>query len=193
MWCTAGCPAALPLWSGIRQPESGPLCTTWAGRDQTACTAIAGPGGASEKLTLTLRAGCNDCGVYVWSWDVASVPDSSSTNLASAADKGAEPLWPAPQASAKLTAHRSDVHLLSFSHAGDAVATGSRDGSVRVSYLKDECLLSLVSRPMLSLSGRGPKAAPRRQRGTGGACCLSAAVGMLWLLAHAMAPREGAC
>ncbi|KAL4448446.1 hypothetical protein ABPG75_005665 [Micractinium tetrahymenae] len=40
--------------------------------------------------------------------------------------------WPAPKEVCQLKGHRNDVILLQFSHAGDRVATGSKDGSVRV-------------------------------------------------------------
>ena len=37
-----------------------------------------------------------------------------------------------PQEVARLPGHRNDVVLLYFSNAGDRLATGSKDGSVRV-------------------------------------------------------------
>jgi WD40 repeat protein len=40
--------------------------------------------------------------------------------------------WPLPQECCKLTGHRNDILLLQFSHDGEGIATGSKDGSVRV-------------------------------------------------------------
>jgi hypothetical protein len=40
--------------------------------------------------------------------------------------------WPAPLEVCQLKGHRNDVVLLQFSHDGERVATGSKDGSVRV-------------------------------------------------------------
>jgi hypothetical protein len=43
--------------------------------------------------------------------------------------------WPQPRELCQLRGHRNDVVLLQFSHGGDRVATGSKDGTVRVSAL----------------------------------------------------------
>jgi hypothetical protein len=40
--------------------------------------------------------------------------------------------WPAPRELARLTGHKNDLTQAKWSHAGGALATGSRDGSVRV-------------------------------------------------------------
>ena len=62
----------------------------------------------------------------------SSSPAAAAHQVESKATSSSEHAWPAPQASAKLLGHRNDVLLLQFSHAGDALATGSKDGFVRV-------------------------------------------------------------
>ncbi|PSC70372.1 WD40 YVTN repeat-like-containing domain,Bromodomain isoform [Micractinium conductrix] len=53
---------------------------------------------------------------------------------AAAADAAAGPPapWPLPKEICQLKGHRNDIILLQFSNGGDHVATGSKDGSVRV-------------------------------------------------------------
>lgn len=64
-----------------------------------------------------IAAGSNDCLSYVWHWDASS-----------------RQAWKAPAELCKLTGHRNDVVLLQFSHDGLSIATGSRDGTVRVCF-----------------------------------------------------------
>ena len=89
-------------------------------------------------------AGANDCNSYVWHWDLwssASEPASPAVygtasfkagqrRQCAAAAAGAA--WPQPEEVCRLTGHRHDVVVLHFSHDGEGIATGSKDGSVRV-------------------------------------------------------------
>lgn len=73
-------------------------------------------------------AGGNDCNTYVWHWDHSSIPATHDIGdgLLSMDE------WSKPQEMCKLTGHINDVLLLQFNHAGDMIATGSKDGTVRV-------------------------------------------------------------
>ena len=94
-------------------------------------------------------AGANDCNVYVWKWDLVQSPrqrlpaggfyappehidevEPAQHAPTKCNCKGGE--WPAPSELCKLQGHRHDVLLLQFSHDGDGIATGSKDGTVRV-------------------------------------------------------------
>ena len=89
-------------------------------------------------------AGANDCHSYVWRWDLwpseaTAAPmygprsleqESQRARWAPAAETGAS--WPQPEEVCSLAGHRHDVLLLQFSHDGQGIATGSKDGSVRV-------------------------------------------------------------
>jgi len=95
-----------------------------------------------------IAAGANDCFSYVWQWDLWPAATASAapratygaTSLqeersqeakwAPAAAPGA--VWPQPQGLCQMAGHRHDVLLLQFSHDGQSIATGSKDGSVRV-------------------------------------------------------------
>ena len=95
-----------------------------------------------------IAAGANDCFSYVWQWNLWPAAASSAapratygaTSLqeerlqeakwAPAAAPGA--VWPQPQGLCQMAGHRHDVLLLQFSHDGQSIATGSKDGSVRV-------------------------------------------------------------
>ena len=97
-----------------------------------------------------IAAGANDCHSYVWHWDLwpasagasaaragtygpTSLRDSAEAQWAPAAAAGA--MWPQPREVCQLAGHRHDVLLLQFSHDGQSIATGSKDGSVRVRVL----------------------------------------------------------
>lgn len=95
-------------------------------------------------------AGSNDCHIYAWFWDIASAMDKgkgaakqgtynvcdeeeAARNLApSVAQAPAAEGWPETQEVCRLGGHVNDVLLLQFSHDGTCVATGSKDGTVRV-------------------------------------------------------------
>ena len=95
-------------------------------------------------------AGSNDCHIYAWFWDIASAmdkgkgaakqatynvadEDEAARNLASARmPVPAAEDWPEVQEVCRLGGHVNDVLLLQFSHDGQSIATGSKDGTVRV-------------------------------------------------------------
>ena len=95
-------------------------------------------------------AGSNDCHIYAWFWDIASAADKgkaaarqgfynvvseedAARNLAPAAAVDLEAGdWPEPQETCRLGGHVNDVLLLQFSHDGHSIATGSKDGTMRV-------------------------------------------------------------
>ncbi|KAK9829398.1 hypothetical protein WJX72_005590 [[Myrmecia] bisecta] len=98
-------------------------------------------------------AGANDCNAYVWHWDVVKrlqhrpgrpfydppaeedledQPSSSSTAAPPALADLPPEQWPRPQELCKLQGHRNDVLLLQFSHDGEGIATGSKDGCVQL-------------------------------------------------------------
>ena len=94
-----------------------------------------------------IAAGANDCHSYVWHWDLwpASTSPSGSRGAYGAASlqdersrearwaaAAAGAAWPQPREVCQLPGHRHDVLLLQFSHDGQSIATGSKDGSVRV-------------------------------------------------------------
>jgi WD40 repeat protein len=96
-------------------------------------------------------AGSNDCHIYAWFWDIASAADKGKAaakqgfyNVVSEEDAArnlAPPAavdleagdWPEPQETCRLGGHVNDVLLLQFSHDGHSIATGSKDGTMRVS------------------------------------------------------------
>lgn len=96
-------------------------------------------------------AGSNDCHIYAWFWDIASAADKGKAaakqgfynvmseedavrNLSPAAAVDLEAGdWPEPQETCRLGGHVNDVLLLQFSHDGHSIATGSKDGTMRVS------------------------------------------------------------
>lgn len=96
-------------------------------------------------------AGSNDCHIYVWFWDIAAAldkgkaaakqgmynvtdEDAAARNLASTVPQAAlAEHWPEVQEVCRLGGHVNDVLLLQFSHDGQCIATGSKDGTVRVS------------------------------------------------------------
>lgn len=96
-------------------------------------------------------AGSSDCHIYAWFWDIAAVADKgkaaakqgfynvvseedAARNLAPAAAVDLEAVdWPEPQETCRLGGHVNDVLLLQFSHDGQSIATGSKDGTMRVS------------------------------------------------------------
>lgn len=57
--------------------------------------------------------------------------------------------WPVPKEVCQLKGHRNDAILLQFSHAGDRVATGSKDGSVRVRQPGCLVLVQWMAAPQL--------------------------------------------
>ena len=95
-------------------------------------------------------AGCNDCHIYAWFWDIASAADKGKAaakqgfyNVVSEQDavRNLDPAaavdldavdWPEPQEICRLGGHVNDVLLLQFSHDGQSIATGSKDGTMRV-------------------------------------------------------------
>ncbi|KAL0024726.1 hypothetical protein WJX77_011758 [Trebouxia sp. C0004] len=95
-------------------------------------------------------AGSNDCHIYAWFWDIASAADKGKAaakqgfynvvseedagrNLAPAAAVDLEAGdWPEPQETCRLGGHVNDVLLLQFSHDGHSIATGSKDGTMRI-------------------------------------------------------------
>lgn len=102
-------------------------------------------------------AGSNDCHIYAWFWDIASAvdkgkaaakqgtynvtdEDAAARNLAPAATQ-APPFedWPDVQEVCRLGGHVNDVLLLQFSHDGLSIATGSKDGTVRVRLAVQPC------------------------------------------------------
>lgn len=105
-------------------------------------------------------AGSNDCHIYAWFWDIASAADKGKAaaklgfyNVVSEQDaaRNLEPAaavdleaadWPEPQEVCRLGGHVNDVLLLQFSHDGQSIATGSKDGTMRVNLccLKPVCL-----------------------------------------------------
>ncbi|KAL3137809.1 hypothetical protein ABBQ38_005065 [Trebouxia sp. C0009 RCD-2024] len=94
-------------------------------------------------------AGSNDCHIYAWFWDIASAADKGKAatkqgfyNVVSEQDaaRNLEPAaavdlqaadWPDPQEVCRLGGHVNDVLLLQFSHDGQSIATGSKDGTMR--------------------------------------------------------------
>ena len=104
-------------------------------------------------------AGSNDCHLYAWHWDIAAAADKgkgaakqgfynvvseedAARNMAPAAAADLEAVdWPEPQETCRLGGHVNDVLLLQFSHDGQSIATGSKDGTMRVSA---GCLPSIV-------------------------------------------------
>lgn len=105
-------------------------------------------------------AGSNDCHIYAWFWDIAAAADKGKAaakqafyNVVSQQDaaRNLEPAaaidleaadWPEAQEVCRLGGHVNDVVLLQFSHDGQSVATGSKDGTMRVTLLP--CLNVLV-------------------------------------------------
>ena len=91
------------------------------------------------------------------SYNVTSQEDAAR-NLASAVanvpDVGN---WPEPHEVCRLGGHVNDVLLLQFSHDGQSIATGSKDGTIRVSCLLgclDWCnVLMCLAFPLLLSSG----------------------------------------
>ena len=109
-------------------------------------------------------AGANDCSIYVWSWSIlqqlqetsggCTAPASAADGdipvpiaAASAAAQGCESWWVLaehkPEELCRLEGHKNDVVLLQFSLDGQGIATGSKDGTVRVSI--PACMLYLVT------------------------------------------------
>ena len=82
----------------------------------------------------TIAAGSSDCSLYCWSWDPTGVlaGPKCGTDAAGQPQEPCGTARPQPQELCRLQGHKNDVHLLQFSRAGTAVATGSRDGFVRV-------------------------------------------------------------
>lgn len=98
-------------------------------------------------------AGSNDCHIYAWFWDIAATADKGKAaakqafyNVASQQDaaRNLEPAaaidleaadWPEPQEVCRLGGHVNDVLLLQFSHDGQCIATGSKDGTMRASLI----------------------------------------------------------
>lgn len=88
-------------------------------------------------------AGATDCSIYVWSWDTLSAVQASVAEVDSSDSN--EPATGAawhqlgkrkPQELCKLEGHKNDVMLLQFSPDGKGIATGSKDGTVRVSSVE---------------------------------------------------------
>ena len=88
-------------------------------------------------------AGANDCHCYIWQWDILSLPGRPKDGFYDPAEDQLHPRAPEPATTdpeklpqpvelCRLAGHKNDVQLLQFSHDGRTVATGSRDGSVRV-------------------------------------------------------------
>ena len=98
-------------------------------------------------------AGSNDCHIYAWFWDIAAAADKGKAaakqgfyNVFSQQDaaRNLEPPaaveleasdWPEPQEVCRLGGHVNDVLLLQFSHDGQSIATGSKDGTMRVNLM----------------------------------------------------------
>ena len=62
--------------------------------------------------------GSNDCSAYIWQWPIQELAPGET--------------WPMPQELCRLQGHSNDVILLQFSKSGERLATGSRDGTVRI-------------------------------------------------------------
>jgi WD40 repeat protein len=89
--------------------------------------------GAAGPSSGVLRA-CGPC--------LVAAPAGPSSTAAALRGGGAPAplaLPPAPEPMALLTGHRNDISMVLFSHAGDALATASNDGTVRVGGLLGGC------------------------------------------------------
>lgn len=107
-------------------------------------------------------AGSNDCHIYAWFWDIAAAADKGKAaakqafyNVVSQQDaaRNLEPAaaidleaadWPEPQEVCRLGGHVNDVLLLQFSHDGQCIATGSKDGTMRVTLIPCLSLFALA-------------------------------------------------
>lgn len=111
------------------------------------------PSGPSALLVVawspdgsTIAAGAADGRAYAWSWELgaarvdasasARLPRASADGSLAPARAGPPPLLPAtapaPAPAGVLAGHAGAVPLLRFSRAGDAIATGGKDGCARV-------------------------------------------------------------
>lgn len=110
---------------------------------------------AWSPCSTFFAAGNKDCNVYMWRWDVggaASTPPScqqqqpaQQVQLAAAAASAAAGAqqqqqqllhstdWPNPVPLSTLKGHTKGVWQVEFNNAGTLLASGSTDGSVRVS------------------------------------------------------------
>ena len=87
-----------------------------------------------------IAAGATSWDCYVWSWDMFPQQPQPATALHSrssatpAVDAASLGETAAPQQLAILQGHENDVLLLQFSGDSNALATGSKDGSLRVRH-----------------------------------------------------------
>lgn len=88
-----------------------------------------------------IAAGSRDCNIYMWHWDLASqtAQDADQQHTGSAAVGASAHAvlhaadWPQPVALPVLKGHSKGVWQVEFNHAGNMLASGSMDGSARVS------------------------------------------------------------
>ena len=116
-------------------------------------------------------AGASDCSIYIWSWDATPVTPSTTEGphaaeesfqqlpaASSEASGGDVPGWcsegaGAPKELCRLEGHKHDVVLLRFSPDGSGFATGSKDGTVRVSLLGLPFVTREIFRPSSTAVG----------------------------------------
>jgi WD40 repeat protein len=88
-----------------------------------------------------IAAGSRDCNTYMWYWDLTSQTahdpvqqNTGSANVAASVHAAVHAAdWPQPAALPVLRGHSKGVWQVEFNHAGDMLASGSMDGSARVS------------------------------------------------------------
>jgi WD40 repeat protein len=92
-----------------------------------------------------VMAGSSDCCVYLWRLSVPEGETGTSTQQLKGPFSKGTPLgkerrrswgqphdWPEVEELIRLDGHRNDVYLLQFSHNGATLASGSKDGTVRL-------------------------------------------------------------
>ena len=96
-----------------------------------------------------IAAGATSCHCYMWGWDMFPHKPQPATALhgralaTPAVDAASLGETAPPQALAKLQGHENDVLLLQFSGDSSALATGSKDGSLRVRHRSSGALCQL--------------------------------------------------